>query len=103
MHSLVTTTVDDVEVALRLARGVVAARLGACAQVVGPVTSVYRWEGEVREDQEWQVQVKTTAERVAALTEHLLAAHPYDVPEVVATPITGGSAAYLGWVTTETA
>lgn len=101
-HVIVTTTTDAEATARELAASAVEARLGACAQVVGPVTSVYRWDGEIQTDQEWRVEIKTTAGRVAALTEHLRQRHGYDLPEVLATPIVGGSADYLAWVTTET-
>ena len=77
------------------------AKLGACAQIVGPITSVYRWEGAVQTDPEWRVEIKTAADRVVALTDHLKAQHTYDVPEIVAVPITGGSVEYLAWVIDE--
>lgn len=98
---MVVTTVDSVEAAERLARGIVEARVGACAQIVGPIISVYRWDGAVRTEPEWQIWVKTTAEAVDALIAHVEANHPYDVPEVVATTITG-SAPYLDWVSAQT-
>lgn len=101
-HVIVASTTDSEPAALELAAKVIEERLGACAQVVGPVTSVYRWDGEVRTDREWRVEIKTTAAGVAALTERLRQLHGYDLPEVVATPIVGGSADYLAWVTTET-
>ncbi|RZQ62100.1 divalent-cation tolerance protein CutA [Amycolatopsis suaedae] len=101
-HVLVSTTVDSEDTAKELASGAIAARLGACAQVVGPILSVYRWEGEVRTEPEWRVEIKTTARRLDELTAHLRAGHSYDVPEVIATPITGGSADYLSWVAQET-
>ncbi|MGV9360854.1 divalent-cation tolerance protein CutA [Amycolatopsis sp. NPDC003731] len=102
-HVIVMSTTDSETAARELATEAVAARLGACAQIVGPITSVYRWEGAVQTDQEWRVEIKTTAERVPALTERLRQLHGYDLPEVVATPITGGSAEYLAWLTEETA
>lgn len=98
---IVTTTAGDEAAARELAAGVVAARLGACAQLV-PVTSVYRWEGEVRTEPEWRVEVKTAAARAEALTAHLRGVHPYDLPEIVVTPIVGGSDDYLAWVDAET-
>src|SRR3954463_4691010 len=100
-HVIVTSTTDSETAAQELAAQVIEERLGACAQVVGPVTSVYRWEGAVRTDQEWRVEIKTTAARVAALTERIRQLHAYDVPEVIATPIEGASADSLAWVTTE--
>jgi periplasmic divalent cation tolerance protein len=99
---VVTSTTDNEEAARALAAAAIDARLGACAQVVGPITSVYRWEGEVKTEQEWRVEIKTAADRVAALTEHIKANHSYEVPEVIATPITGGSPEYLSWLVNET-
>ena len=101
-HVIVTSTTDSEAAARELAAAAVEARLGACAQVVGPVTSVYRWEGEVRTDQEWRVEIKTTAACVPELTERLGQLHTYDLPEIIATPVEGGSAGYLAWLTAET-
>lgn len=101
-HVIVSSTIDSEEAARRLADGAIAAQLGACAQIVGPITSVYRWQGEVQTDQEWRVEVKTAADRVAELTEYLTGRHSYDVPEIIATPITGGSAEYLSWLVSQT-
>ncbi|WP_335334194.1 divalent-cation tolerance protein CutA [Actinoalloteichus caeruleus] len=97
------TTVDSADQAQELARGAVEARLPACARVVGPVVSVHRWEGEVRTDQEWQVVRKTTAAATDRLVEHPRSTHGYDVPEVIASPITRGNPAYLSWLDEETA
>ncbi|HEY3263267.1 MAG TPA: divalent-cation tolerance protein CutA [Pseudonocardiaceae bacterium] len=94
----VLTTVDSEEAAERLARGMVDGRLAACVQVVGPICSVYRWQGVVQAEQEWQCLAKTTAERLDELVEHLGRHHPYDLPEIIATPIVGGSQDYLRWV-----
>lgn len=101
-HVIVASTTDSADSARELATGAIAAGLGACAQIVGPITSVFRWEGEVQTEQEWRVEIKTAADRVATLTGHLKASHGYDVPEIVATPITGGSEEYLTWVVEET-
>jgi len=101
-HVIVASTTSNEEAARALAAGAIEAKLGACAQVVGPVTSVFRWEGKVQTEQEWRVEIKTAADRVAALTEHIKAEHSYDVPEIIATAITGGSAEYLSWLVDET-
>jgi periplasmic divalent cation tolerance protein len=101
-HVIVSSTTDSEESARALAAGVIDARLGACAQVVGPITSVFRWEGTVQTELEWRVDIKTAADRVAALTQHIKDHHSYDVPEIIATPITGGSAEYLSWLENET-
>ncbi|HET6633623.1 MAG TPA: divalent-cation tolerance protein CutA [Streptomyces sp.] len=98
----VLTTVDSAEEAERLARGLVEQRLAACVQVGGPVTSYYRWEGAVQADREWQLLCKTRADRYPALEAHLRREHPYDVPEIIATPLVGGHTDYLRWVARET-
>lgn len=96
-----TTTATDSD-ARALAQGLVEARLAACVQVVGPITSVYRWEGEVQVDDEWLCLAKTTRARLSELTAWIAEHHAYDVPEVIATPVVGGSDAYLRWVAAET-
>ncbi|MEV0704012.1 divalent-cation tolerance protein CutA [Saccharopolyspora sp. NPDC050389] len=100
-HVQVVTTTDSEQAAAELARGVVEARLGACAQVV-PIRSFYVWEGAAQDDAEWQLQIKTSAARLAELVEHLRANHGYDVPEIIVTPIVGGNPAYLAWVDDQT-
>ncbi|MDX3664120.1 divalent-cation tolerance protein CutA [Streptomyces sp. ID05-26A] len=99
--SVVTTTVGSEEAAESLAKGIVEARLGACVQIV-PIRSVYRWDGEVRVDAEWQCVVKTSTTRVDELVAHIKTHHTYDVPEVVVTPVAGGNDDYLAWVLEET-
>ncbi|MFF2524224.1 divalent-cation tolerance protein CutA [Streptomyces liangshanensis] len=98
----VLTTTDSAEKAQTLAAGAVEARVAACAQIDGPIASVYRWEGAVRTDQEWRVLYKTTTDRYPALEAHIKDVHDYDTPEIIATPITHGSDAYLSWVSAET-
>ena len=101
-HVVVVSTTGSEEAARALATGAIEARLGACAQIVGPITSVYRWNGEVQTEQEWRLEIKTTADRVTALTAHIKDNHSYDLPEIIAIPIAGGSAEYLSWLITET-
>jgi periplasmic divalent cation tolerance protein len=99
----VLTTTDSEEKARTLARGAVDARLAACAQISGPVTSVYRWQDAVETGEEWHVLFKTTGRRYDELEAHLLAVHDYETPEIIATPVVRGSDRYLAWVSAETA
>lgn len=99
---IVTCTTDSEQAARQLAASAVDARLAACAQVVGPITSAFRWEGAVQTEQEWRLEIKTAGDRVSALTDQLTVNHTYDVPEIIATPIVGGSAEYLAWLVAET-
>lgn len=98
----VLTTTDSREAALELARSVVDARVAACAQVLGPISSTYWWEGAVENAEEWQVVMKTAADRYDALEQHVKQHHSYDVPEIIAMAVPVGSAEYLSWVETET-
>jgi periplasmic divalent cation tolerance protein len=101
-HVQVTVTASSAEEAERLAAVAVERRLAACAQVSGPVTSTYWWEGEVQRATEWVCVYKTVARRVAELTAVVRAVHSYDVPEILVSPLSGGDADYLAWVDAET-
>jgi periplasmic divalent cation tolerance protein len=101
-YRLVTFTAATADEADGLGRMAVEARLAACAQVSGPVTSTYRWKGEVVSAVEWTGVLKTTAAHVASLVERLRAAHSYDTPEIVVTTIEAGDPDYLEWITAET-
>jgi periplasmic divalent cation tolerance protein len=94
----VSTTTGMREIAERIAVELVDRRLAACAQVSGPIVSTYRWEGKIETAEEWVCTAKTTRESVAAIEEVLARLHPYELPELVAVPIVGGSEAYLKWV-----
>ena len=72
--------------------------LAACAQVVGPVSSVFWWQGEVESAGEWYCHLKTTVSRVDALMARIRELHPYETPEIVALPVTEGDEAYLRWI-----
>lgn len=94
----VTTTFPDREAAQRIGARLVEERLAACAQVVGPVSSVYRWREEVETAAEWYCHLKTTAARIPLLISRIRALHPYDTPEIIALPVTEGDPAYLEWI-----
>ena len=95
---LVSTTASSREDAERIAEGVVNAKLAACAQIVGPIESVYRWKGAVERETEWLCLIKTTEAAYSEVERAVLEMHPYETPEVVAVPIVTGSAAYLAWL-----
>lgn len=97
----VVTTAPDSAVAEELAGRVVEERLAACANVVPGVTSLYWWEGKVQRDGEVLVVFKTVSERFDALRDRIAELHPYDVPEILAVPVPGGSHEYLEWVRRE--
>jgi periplasmic divalent cation tolerance protein len=102
-HLQVHTTTDSRELALKIARSTVEARLAACAQVVGPITSTYRWQGFVEQADEWLILLKTTRERFDELAEHIRGEHTYETPEILAFPVVAGNADYLRWISAEAA
>ncbi|MBD0708040.1 MULTISPECIES: divalent-cation tolerance protein CutA [unclassified Streptomyces] len=95
------TTVDHESAAHALAKGAVEARLAACAHIDPPVTAVYRWEGRIETATEWRISFKTTVTRLPELQVWVHGRHPYEVPEWITLPVTGGSEAYLSWVAEE--
>ncbi|MFB6113039.1 MAG: divalent-cation tolerance protein CutA [Halodesulfurarchaeum sp.] len=97
----ILTTVASKEDARTVADRLVAERLVACVQTDGPIESTYRWEGEVRRDEEWRCVIKTTAEAYDSVSETIEAVHPYDTPEILATPVSDGQADYLQWIDDE--
>jgi periplasmic divalent cation tolerance protein len=84
--------------AQRIARALVEERLAACVNLVPGVVSIYRWKGNVEQEAELLLVIKTLAERVEALKARLLELHPYELPEVVVLPIGDGHAPYLAWI-----
>jgi periplasmic divalent cation tolerance protein len=95
---IVLTTLAAGTDAAALARTLVAERLAACVNLLPVMTSVYRWEGRVEEDQERQLVIKTAGHRVTALVERLHRLHPYAVPEVLVIQASEGSEEYLRWI-----
>ena len=99
---LVLTNLPDRAAAERIAEALIGQQLAACVNILAPCRSVYRWKGAVQHDEEHPLLIKTTAERYAALEQALRAAHPYELPEIIAVPIERGLPAYLAWVAGET-
>jgi periplasmic divalent cation tolerance protein len=97
-HVQVLTTVGSEEDAEKISAALVERRLAACVQTVGPIASRYRWRGDVETAREWQCLAKTEASRYAEVEAAIRELHPYDEPEILATPIAAGSAGYLAWV-----
>jgi periplasmic divalent cation tolerance protein len=98
---VVLLTAPDAASAEGLARALVGERLAACVNVVPGVRSFYRWEGRVEDAAEWLLVVKTRADRTAALAARVRELHSYELPEVLELAVSGGSPAYLDWVSKE--
>ncbi len=94
----ILTTTARREEAERIARDLVEKRLVGCVQIVGPITSIYRWQGKIETDEEWQCWCKTRGELYARVEEAIRAIHPYEAPEIIAMPFAAGSQRYLAWL-----
>jgi len=107
---VVLTTVEDAAAARSLADSLVAARAVACVNILPPVTSVFRWESgagdhadaTVQAESEVMLVMKTTAAAYPALESRLQAEHPYELPEIIAVPVTRGLPAFLDWIAATT-
>lgn len=98
---VISTTTGDHNLAEQMAADLVDRRLVACAQIAGPVKSVYRWQGTVEFTEEVVLSVKTIESHVEQVQQIISELHHYDVPELIVTPIVGGSDKYLQWVDDE--
>ena len=101
MYSIVLATAPSREVALELARALVDRRIAACVNVL-PATSVYRWEGEVQEEDEHVLVIKTRRTHVDDIKDLFAERHPYEVPELISLEVEDGSSEYLTWLRDET-
>jgi len=95
---IVLTTLGTQADAVAMARTLVDERLAACVSVLPPMTSVYRWDGQVEQEAEQQLLIKTSPACLDALETRLKTLHPYDVPEFLVLAVAGGGEAYLNWL-----
>ena len=95
---VVLTTAGSADEANKIAEALVQRRLAACVNVVGPISSVYRWQGNIERAQEWLLAIKTTATVTDAVGDAIKELHSYELPECLVLPIEGGSEAYLEWI-----
>jgi periplasmic divalent cation tolerance protein len=98
----VFTTAPDEDVAETLARTLVEERLAACVNLIPGARSIYRWEGALQDDSEVVLVIKSHRNRTQALAARINDLHPYELPEVLVLPVSGGSERYLDWIATET-
>lgn len=98
MNRIVFSTTASQEEARRIAQQLVERSLAACVNVLGPIESIYRWQGKVETAGEFLLLIKTTAERFPDVRDALVALHSYEVPECIAIDVADGSAPYLAWL-----
>ena len=96
-YILVTTTVAKEQQAAELAHSIMGAELAACVAMQA-IRSVYRWKGEVCDEPEWRLTIKTTEQKYPDLEQHIKGHHAYEMPEIVKLQISGGSREYLAWI-----
>jgi periplasmic divalent cation tolerance protein len=95
---IVLCTCPNPEVAEKLARTLVEKELSACVNIIPSLTSIYRWQGEICQEQEVLLIIKTVKHLFPELEETIKRKHPYEVPEIIAIPVAEGSEAYLSWL-----
>ncbi|XP_071442859.1 divalent-cation tolerance protein CutA isoform X2 [Hetaerina americana] len=98
IHSVAYVTAPSEEVAKKLAKGIVSGKFAACVNIIPKVTSIYEWKGEISEDAEVLMMIKTRTSRVEELIEFIRKNHPYELPEVISLPIQKGNPPYLEWI-----
>ena len=101
-HVLVLTTLPDRGAADALGRSLVESRLAACVSVGAPVQSIYHWRGSIETSPEVPLSIKTRADLFDAVAAAIRAAHPYELPEILAVPVCDGTTDYLAWIDAET-
>jgi len=99
---LVLTTLPERGVAEALARELLTARLAACVHIGATVRSLYHWQGQIETADEIPLAIKTRAALYARLQAAIVAFHPYELPEILAVPVSDGLPRYLEWITAET-
>ena len=99
---VVLVTAGSEQEAETIATALLEERLAACVNVTSPVRSLYRWEGRIADDREWQMVIKTQARLFDALAARVRALHSYDVPEIIALPVLAGTTDYVDWIQNET-
>ena len=97
----VSTTTENEEDARKIARELIEKRLAACVQRIGPVKSTYWWEDKITEEEEWLLIIKTRDGMFGEMKEAIKGVHPYEVPEIIASPIIKGDKDYLDWLEKE--
>ena len=97
----VFTTTDTKENAGQISGKIVEKNLAACAQIIGPITSIFWWKNNINEEEEWLVIIKTKKELYEELEQAIIKLHKYEVPEILAIPVVAGSKSYLDWLDSE--
>lgn len=98
----ILTTASTKNNAEEIAESLVEQKLAACVQVIGPISSTYRWKGKIERADEWMCLIKTKKNLFKKIESAIKETHSYETPEIIAVPISAGSEAYLNWLNTTT-
>ena len=96
---IIYCTCPDIETASRISRLIISQHMAACVNQVQGVTSIYEWEGKIEQENEVLLIIKTTDERFKSIQQLVSEEHPYELPELIAVPVTHGLPDYLEWIT----
>lgn len=101
-HIIVLCTINDLAAAKEISRKIINDKLAACVNIIPKISSIYYWNDEVVEDEEYLMILKTRKSLFEALKYTIIKLHPYDVPEIISLDISDGSKLYLDWITAST-
>ena len=97
-HIQVFTTTDTKESARQISKRVLENNLAACAQIIGPISSIFWWKNNINEEEEWLIIIKTRKDLYEELEQAIRKVHKYEVPEILAIPVIAGAKSYLDWL-----
>ena len=97
----IQTTTPKRSDAIKIAEALAKKRLSACTQIIAPIESDFRWKGKLVREKEWLCLIKTKKSLYQKVEREIKKIHPYDLPEIIATPIISGSKGYLNWIKKE--
>lgn len=97
-YLMVLSTSPDLMTAEKIANELVVDYLAACVQIIPAVKSFYRWQGKLDNSEEYLMLIKTVADKYDEIESKIKSLHPYELPEIIAVPITTGSSDYLSWI-----
>ncbi len=94
----VFTTTDTKENARQIAKRIVEKNLAACAQIIGPISSIFWWKNNINEEEEWLIIIKSRKDLYEDLEHAIIKVHKYEIPEILAVPVIAGARSYLEWL-----
>lgn len=101
-HIIILCTINDLTAAKEISKNIISEKLAACVNIIPKISSIYYWNDEIVEDEEYLILIKTRKSLFEALKFKIIELHPYDVPEIVSLDISEGSKTYIDWITKST-